>query len=84
MLFFVVYKERQEIEQKLEKQEKELDYLAPFLIQIDNPVKITRHQAYKLREDCLGYLKQRLIDKANLIQARFEEVLDLFFWILVL
>lgn len=62
------------MEEKLQKQEKVLDYLAPFLIQMDNPVKLTRHQAYKLREDCLNNLKQRLIDKANLIQSRYEEV----------
>ena len=52
----------------------ELDYLAPFLAQIGDPEKITRSQAFKLKEDCLSDLKHRLIDKANLIQARFEKV----------
>ena len=52
----------------------ELDYLAPFLAQIGDPEKISRPQAYKLKEDCLLDLKRRLIDKANLIQARFEKV----------
>ena len=52
----------------------ELDYLAPFLAQIGIPDKLTRQQAYRLKEDCLADLKQRLIDKANLIQARFEKV----------
>lgn len=65
--------EKQQLEEKLQKQEKELDYLAPFLIQMDNPIKLTRHHSYKLREDCLSNLKQRLIDKANLIQSRYEE-----------
>lgn len=51
-----------------------MDYLAPFLAQIGNPEKLTRQQAFKLKEDCLTDLKQRLIDKANLIQARFEKV----------
>ena len=58
----------------MRKQEMELDYLAPFLAQMGNPEKLTRQQAYKLKEDCLADLKQRLIDKANLIQARFEKV----------
>jgi hypothetical protein len=52
----------------------ELDYLAPFLAKIDNPERISQENAYKLKEDCLADLKQRLIDKANLIQARFEKV----------
>ena len=52
----------------------ELDYLAPFLAQIGDPERISRPQAFTLKEDCLADLKQRLIDKANLIQARFEKV----------
>ena len=52
----------------------ELDYLAPFLAKIENPEHIDQENAYKLRESCLQDLKQRLIDKANLIQARFEKV----------
>ena len=62
------------LEEKLRKQEMEIDYLAPFLAQMGDPEKISRQQAYKLKEDCLADLKQRLIDKANLIQARFEKV----------
>lgn len=58
----------------MRKQEMDIDYLAPFLAQMGNPEKITRQQAYQLKEDCLGDLKKRLIDKANLIQARFEKV----------
>ena len=70
----VIVQERLQLEEKMRKQEMELDYLAPFLAQIGNPEKLTRQQAYKLKEDCLADLKQRLIDKANLIQARFEKV----------
>lgn len=67
------------MEEKIRKQEMEIDYLAPFLAQIGDPEKLTKQQAYTLKEDCLMDLKQRLIDKANLIQARFEKVtLNLF------
>jgi len=62
------------MEDKIRKQEMEIDYLAPFLAQIGDPEKLTKQQAYTLKEDCLMDLKQRLIDKANLIQARFEKV----------
>lgn len=70
----VFFQERIKLEEKMRKQEMEIDYLAPFLAQIGDPDKISRTQAYKLKEDCLADLKQRLIDKANLIQARFEKV----------
>ena len=66
--------ERLALEEKKRRQEMEMDYLAPFLAQIGNPEKISKQQAFKLKEDCLADLKQRLIDKANLIQRRFELV----------
>jgi len=65
--------ERLQLEEKLRKQEMELDYMAPFLAQLGTPEKLLRNQAIKLKEDCLADLKQRLIDKANLIQSRFEQ-----------
>ena len=60
------------------REEKMLDYLEPFLRQlavedIEN-AQLTRQQALKLRDDCLADLKQRLVDKANLMQARFDKV----------
>uniref|UniRef100_A0A0B7AII0 Dynein regulatory complex subunit 7 C-terminal domain-containing protein n=1 Tax=Arion vulgaris TaxID=1028688 RepID=A0A0B7AII0_9EUPU len=64
--------EQQQLEAKMRKQETEIDYLAPFLAQMGDPDKINRHNAIKLKEDCLADLKHRLIDKANLIQSRFE------------
>ncbi|XP_033625449.1 dynein regulatory complex subunit 7-like [Asterias rubens] len=68
-----VERERLQMEEKKRREEMELDYLAPFLAQIGDPEKLMRQQALKLKEDCLADLKQRLIDKANLIQARFEK-----------
>ncbi|XP_005093754.1 dynein regulatory complex subunit 7 [Aplysia californica] len=65
--------ERQQLEEKMRKQEMEIDYLAPFLAQMGDPEKIARNEAFKLKEDCLADLKHRLIDKANLIQSRFEK-----------
>lgn len=51
----------------------EVDYLAPFLSLLDDPNDIQHGDAIKLSEECLRDLKHRLIDKANLIQARFEK-----------
>ncbi|XP_010882332.2 dynein regulatory complex subunit 7 isoform X2 [Esox lucius] len=64
--------ERMAQEERLQEQEKELDFLAPFLAQLVDPENLTRQVALKLRSDCLADLKQRLVDKANLMQARFE------------
>ena len=66
--------ERLQEEEKKRRQDLEIDFLAPFLAQMGDPEKINRKQAYQLKEECLADLKQRLIDKANLIQARFEKV----------
>uniref|UniRef100_UPI003AAD29CD dynein regulatory complex subunit 7 n=1 Tax=Centroberyx gerrardi TaxID=166262 RepID=UPI003AAD29CD len=65
--------ERLAEEERRWRQEKENDILAPFLVQLGNPETVSQAAAVQLRQDCLAYLKQRLIDKANLIQARFEK-----------
>ncbi|XP_074738027.1 dynein regulatory complex subunit 7 [Strix uralensis] len=56
--------------------EQDLDYLAPFLIQIGHREKMTKAQALRVRDECLTDLKHRLIDKANIIQARFEQAVE--------
>ncbi|XP_060041463.1 dynein regulatory complex subunit 7 isoform X2 [Erinaceus europaeus] len=60
-------------EEHLRQVEAQLDYLAPFLAQLPPGEKMTRWQALRLKDECLSDFKQRLIDKANLIQARFEK-----------
>ncbi|KAM5207902.1 dynein regulatory complex subunit 7 isoform 2-T7 [Hipposideros larvatus] len=60
-------------EEHLRQVEAQLDYLAPFLAQLPPGEKLTRGQAMRLKDECLSDFKQRLIDKANLIQARFEK-----------
>ncbi|XP_012662279.1 dynein regulatory complex subunit 7 isoform X2 [Otolemur garnettii] len=60
-------------EEHLRQVETQLDYLAPFLVQLPPGEKLTRWQAMRLKDECLSDFKQRLIDKANLIQARFEK-----------
>jgi len=58
-----------------QRQEKPMDFLEPFLEQLQiGDAKLTRQQAIKLHDDCLADLKQRLVDQANLIQASFDKV----------
>ncbi|CAI9616550.1 unnamed protein product [Staurois parvus] len=66
--------ERAAREERLQCALLELDYLASFLARLGNPERLTRAQAQQVREDCLSDLKHRLIEQANLIQARFEKV----------
>ncbi|VDI74883.1 Hypothetical predicted protein [Mytilus galloprovincialis] len=65
--------ERQQLEEKMRKQDMEIDYLAPFIARIVQGDKITREEAYTLKTEALKDLKDRLINKANLIQARYEK-----------
>ncbi|NXG64966.1 DRC7 protein, partial [Hemiprocne comata] len=58
------------------QKEQGLDYLAPFLIQIGNREKMTKGQALRVRDNCLMDLKHRLINKVNIIQARFEKAVE--------
>ncbi|XP_015268298.1 PREDICTED: dynein regulatory complex subunit 7 [Gekko japonicus] len=60
-------------EERQRQVEQDLDYLAPFLIQMGGVEKMTKWLALRLKEDCLNDFKHRLVDKANLIQARFEK-----------
>ncbi|NXN76412.1 DRC7 protein, partial [Himantopus himantopus] len=56
--------------------EQDLDYLAPFLIQIGHSEKMTKAQALRVRDNCLTDFKHRLVDKANIIQARLEKAVE--------
>ena len=69
-------KDKKIAEEKLRRQAHDVDYLAPFLAEkgIFEKQLIPISVAIELKEKCLSDLKQRLIDKANLIQKRFEAV----------
>lgn len=46
------------------------DYLSPFLPNISGTRGLTRDEALHVREVCLRALKERLIERANIIQVR--------------
>lgn len=72
--FLPSFQERLLQEERQRQVEQDLDYLAPFLIQMGGVEKMTKWLALRLKEECLNDFKHRLVDKANLIQARFEKV----------
>ncbi|KAJ3328293.1 hypothetical protein HDU76_010208 [Blyttiomyces sp. JEL0837] len=57
-----------------EAKASDLDYLSPFLVNYVNPSALVREEALQVKEACLKSLKERLIEKANIIQSRLEEV----------
>ena len=66
--------ERKQAEEERLRKEKEMDYLAPYLARLGEPEQLSLHNKQQLREDCLRDLRVQLVDLANIIQARFEEV----------
>ncbi|KAL3319943.1 hypothetical protein Ciccas_001371 [Cichlidogyrus casuarinus] len=61
-------------EEALNTTEPELDFMMPYLqtMSLDGS-DLNREVALKLREDCLNDFKTRLVNKANIIQSRFEQ-----------
>lgn len=57
------------------RQEKEKDYLAPFLARHGDKSELTREEKARVREDCLQDLRARLVEVANIIQSHFEKVI---------
>ena len=53
---------------------RKVDYLTPFLpSNLVDTGKITKEEAKEARESCLRALKDRLLDRANIIQKRLDE-----------
>ena len=70
-----ISQERKQAEEERIRQEKERDYLAPFLARIGDPPTLTREEKIKVRDECCQDLKTRLVEVANIIQSHFEKVL---------
>jgi hypothetical protein len=56
-----------------EKSGGRVDYLAPFMRGIRDPHCITKEEALEVRQTCLDSYKARLVERANIIQARLNE-----------
>lgn len=66
-------------EQNKEKDDQEMDtrqsdYLTPFLPpSYSSSSSLTKEEASRARESCLKSLKERLLERANIIQSRLDE-----------
>jgi hypothetical protein len=56
-----------------EKDERQVDYLTPFLQGSSDPKNPSREEAQNSRDACLKALKERLLERANIIQRRLDE-----------
>ena len=64
----------QEDDEEDEEEEKQtLDYLSPFLPPLLAGQEMSAKEAAATRDACLKALKDRLIDRANIIQARHDQ-----------
>lgn len=53
---------------------KGVDYLAPFLkTRASDPTNLTREEALAIRQACLDALKQRIVERASIIQSKLHE-----------
>jgi hypothetical protein len=50
-----------------------IDYLTPFLSNYPANRPLTRRQALMVKEECLSSLKERLLERANIIQQHLDE-----------
>jgi len=62
-------KEREDqVDEKLDK--NKVDYLSPFVVQYKGP--LDHRQAMQAKDECLAALKERLLERANIIQQHLN------------
>lgn len=69
-------RDEQASEDDLARQEKnKVDYLSPFLAQYPShgTKPLTRRQAQQAKDECLATLKERLLERANIIQQHLDD-----------
>jgi hypothetical protein len=53
-----------------------IDYLSPYLVYVEDVNNITKEEALNIRTSCLTTMKERLLERANIIQNRLNEEQD--------
>lgn len=57
----------------VETNQLHVDYLTPFLENVGDPNDVSREEAQRAHDACLKSLKERLLERANIIQTRLNE-----------
>ena len=63
----------QEEEDNSEADRIKADYLSAFLAQFPPGKKLTKRQILQAKDECLANLKERLLERANIIQAHLDQ-----------
>ena len=69
------YAEQEETEEEKAASQVPHDYLTPFLphpIAVNDP-PLAKDDAFQARDGCLKALKERLVERANIVQSRLDE-----------
>jgi hypothetical protein len=56
-----------------ETSQMDVDYLSPYLVFVEDVNNISRDEALNIRDSCLTTVKERLLERANIIQNRLNE-----------
>jgi len=61
-----------EQEQEEEEEDEDVDFLAPFLIGVDDPYSLTYEESKAIMARSVKALQQRYLERINVIQRRLE------------
>ena len=62
-----------EVNQNLNKAKTGIDYLSPYLTSVQDIDNISTEEATRIREACMAAMRERLVERANIIQNRLDE-----------
>lgn len=66
-------REPQSAEESEDHDKNQVDYLTPFLSHVADVKNITRDEGLTAKDQCLKALKDRLLERSNIIQSRLDE-----------
>ena len=56
-----------------ERKENDIDYLSPYLLQIDNQAALlSKEEQILVRDACLRGMRERLLERANIMQSKLD------------
>ncbi|RLN66263.1 hypothetical protein BBJ29_006432 [Phytophthora kernoviae] len=66
-------KEKEDAKESDKSSKSEVDYLSPFLQSVHASSALSKEDAQTVRDLCLRNLKERLLERANIIQGRLDK-----------
>ncbi len=69
----IVQPDVQNVKDNAENGDDGVDYLAPYLMQVDSKMPLSKVAARSVRDACLRGFKERLIERGNIMQARLDK-----------